>query len=154
MEQLLFKYIIAKHIKRVNIYLLGKNNKKSGAMKMLTTVVETDENSDVVVEKIVKIINQQYSARLTTEDIAKQVNYSKKQVQRIFFKKTGKTIYKYLTEYRIERAKELLAAPNSKIYVSAEQVGYKNTLHFKKLFEKHTGMTPAEYKNEKGTIYG
>lgn len=126
--------------------LAQENNLESSLI--FATEVENEANSDIVVEKIKKIIAGQYSKRLTTEKIAEQVNYSKKQAQRIFLNKTEKTIYEYLTEYRIEKAKELLKEGKSKIYATAEQVGYKNTLHFKKLFEKHTGLTPAEYKKQ------
>lgn len=107
--------------------------------------------SDIIVKKIKKIISQQYSQRLTVEKIAAQISYSKKQTQRIFLKKTQKTIYEYMTEVRIEKAKEMLKEGKSKIYVVAEQVGYKNTAHFKELFKRYTGHTPAEYKKRQKT---
>lgn len=71
------------------------------------------------------------------------VDYLSKQ----FVKQTGYRFSQYLTEKRIEKAKELLQKGHSdKIYIVAEQVGCgNNPQYFSQIFKKHTGMTPTEY---------
>lgn len=103
---------------------------------------------DTIVKRIKNIIAENYPDRLTVEEIAVRISYSKKQTQRIFLKETGKTVYEYLTEFRMEKAKEMLLCQDAKISSVAESVGYKNVAHFKELFEKYTGISPAYYKGE------
>lgn len=101
-----------------------------------------------IVDKIKEIITQQYRERITVHDIADLINFSSSHANNIFKSATGQTIFDYLTEYRIGKAKELLKDPLSKIYLVAEEVGYTNKAHFSLQFKKITGLTPAEYKSK------
>lgn len=103
---------------------------------------------DQIVQDIKKIIKNRYAERLTVDGIAELINFSPSHANNIFKEATQKTIFDYLTEYRMEKAKEMLKDPYSKIYLVAGNVGYINQSHFSLLFKKHTGLTPAEYKNK------
>ena len=76
------------------------------------------------------------------------VNY----VSRIFAKETGKRFSTYLTELRIERAKEILSGGQTdKILNVAELVGCgNNPYYFSKIFKKATGMSPSAYVKKFG----
>ena len=52
----------------------------------------------------------------------------------------------YLTNFRMEKAKELLIHTNEKIYRVAELTGYQNSQYFVTAFKKKMGITPAEYR--------
>ena len=52
----------------------------------------------------------------------------------------------YVNKVRIERAKELLKKVDYKIYDIAEEVGYKNSKYFIKIFKKYEKISPNEYK--------
>lgn len=96
--------------------------------------------------RIKEIIKARYTEKLTSHDIAKLVNFSAVHSNFMFKRETGQTIFDYLTEFRMNKAKELLSEPNSKVYLVAEQVGYRNKSHFCLAFKKYTGMSPNEYK--------
>ena len=66
----------------------------------------------------------------------------------IFKDYTGKTVNKYITEYRIIQAKELLKDSNIKMNDIALKVGYKDGNYFAKIFKKETGYTPSEYRRK------
>lgn len=51
----------------------------------------------------------------------------------------------YLTEIRIEKAKELLRSGEYKVYQVSGMVGYQTTQYFSTVFKKVTGVSPAEY---------
>lgn len=69
----------------------------------------------------------------------------------IFFKeKTGKTFIEYLTEVRMDKAKELLANSDLMLYAIAEKVGYENPAYFTTAFKKNNGMNPKEYRKAFG----
>ena len=114
-------------------------------------IADIERKQHKLVMRIKQIVDDEYFKKLTVEEIAAKINYSGKQTQRIFLKETGKTIHEYVTEFRIQKAKEMLCEQDCKIYILAEQIGYKNTTHFKKVFKKHTGQTPAEYKKHHRT---
>lgn len=100
-----------------------------------------------IVQQIKNIIHQKYAEPLSAETISALINFSPSYANRVFKAQTSKTIFDYLTEYRMERAKELLRSPNSKIYVVAQEVGYTNKSHFCYQFKKQTGMTPSKFKD-------
>ena len=68
-------------------------------------------------------------------------------VSKKYYKETGKKFSNYLTELRIQKAKELLTEiGNDKIQNIAELVGCgNNPQYFSQLFKKSTGMTPSAY---------
>ena len=68
-------------------------------------------------------------------------------VSKKFFKETGQKFSNYLTDLRIQKAKELLSGTeNDKIQNIAELVGCgNNPQYFSQLFKKNTGMTPSAY---------
>ncbi|TYP76578.1 response regulator [Paenibacillus methanolicus] len=65
---------------------------------------------------------------------------------RIFKEKTGKTINQYLTEIRMEKAKEHLREGRVKLSDISIRVGYQSANHFAKIFKKMTGMNPSEFR--------
>ncbi|HEY5585771.1 MAG TPA: response regulator [Ruminiclostridium sp.] len=101
-----------------------------------------------LVENIKDIIKSKYHGQITIEDISKSVYLSGRHANSLFKKETGKTIFDYVIEYRIEVAKKLLKDSTSKVASVAEEVGYTNTSYFCLAFKKNVGMTPAEYKSK------
>lgn len=61
----------------------------------------------------------------------------------------GCTVNEYIVEQRIQKAKALLAAEDTPVYMIAEQVGIGNYTYFCKLFKKKTGITPSEYRKQR-----
>lgn len=68
-----------------------------------------------------------------------------------FFKEeTGKTFVEYLTQVRMEKAKDLLLNTDRMLYAIAEQVGYENPAYFTVAFKKQTGLGPREFRKSFG----
>ena len=59
---------------------------------------------------------------------------------------TGRTPHEWLTSLRIERARELLADPETRITDIALEVGYKTPSAFAASFRKVAGITPTEFR--------
>ena len=59
---------------------------------------------------------------------------------------TGRTFVEYLTEIRIEHAKELLRSGAGKSYEIAPQVGFRDPHYFSSTFKKVCGVTPTQYR--------
>lgn len=63
----------------------------------------------------------------------------------MFKQATGKTIFNYLNELRIVKAKKLLENGLHSISDVAEMTGFNDAYYFSKVFKKYAGTTPGRY---------
>jgi two-component system response regulator YesN len=87
-----------------------------------------------------------HDAELSLGAIAAQVNLSPSHFSVVFSQETGQNYKEYLTELRIQKAKELLRASHLKTVEIAYQVGYNDPHYFSVVFHKVTGVTPTEFR--------
>jgi AraC-like DNA-binding protein len=64
----------------------------------------------------------------------------------IFFRETGKTLYRFLIDIRMEHAKYLLEKNTVAVAEIASAVGYPNANSFTRAFKRHLSVTPTEYQ--------
>ena len=98
-----------------------------------------------MVHQIRDYLHTNYAQRITLELLAVQFDISITQLKRIFREQTGTTIISYLTNLRIQRAKELIRQGSMNFTQIAEAVGYENIYYFSTQFKKQTGLTPTEF---------
>ena len=67
---------------------------------------------------------------------------------RLFKKIYGKSFLNYVTEVRMENAKDLLTRTNMPNEQIAEKVGYTNVTYYYKVFKRYSGVTPFEYRTK------
>lgn len=79
--------------------------------------------------------------------LAERTGLSKSYICAQFRKATGRHINGYVTELRMEKAKELLRGGNMNASEVAARVGYRKLSYFSALFKKRVGRTPTEYRN-------
>ena len=63
-------------------------------------------------------------------------------------KETGQNLSKYIKQYRMEKAKELLTGTNMKIVNISEQVGYPNVSYFVQSFREYFGVSPQKFRDQ------
>lgn len=68
---------------------------------------------------------------------------------RVFRRETGLSPMQYLSHYRIEKAKRVLANSDEPLALVARMAGIPNQFKFSRLFHKLTGMTPSQYRARK-----
>lgn len=103
-----------------------------------------------VVDEVMRYIEENYADdELSLNLIASHVNFSPNHLSMIFSQQTGQTFIKYLTEYRMKKAKELLRCTGKRSSVISAEVGYKDSHYFSYLFKKTQGMTPTQYRGGK-----
>jgi len=101
-----------------------------------------------VVERVRAYIEENYAnGGLTVADIGKAVYLSATYVSLLFKQETGQTVGEYLTQVRVDKAKELLRDPQYKFYDICYAIGYTDPSYFTKLFKKVTGATPSAYRD-------
>lgn len=86
------------------------------------------------------------SDEISLNTIAAEVGMSPSYFSSIFSKKMGKTFVEYLTEIRMDRAKELLMCSSMKTSEIGYEVGYKDPHYFSYIFKKTQNCTPKEFR--------
>mgnify|MGYP001766298743 CR=1 FL=1 len=80
------------------------------------------------------------------QQVASEMNYSTAHFSRLFKNCFKKNFVTYLTEMRVNAAKDLLSRPVVSIKTIGEEVGYKDSSHFTKVFRRIEGVSPSEYR--------
>lgn len=85
---------------------------------------------------------------LSVKDISSHVFLSTSYVCTFFKNETGQTLNQFITEYRMEKAKQLLKDARFKIADISSRVGYSDGNYFGKSFKKYSGFSPSEYREQ------
>ena len=106
------------------------------------------ENEFPEKEKYASYIKEHFNENITLSCLTKEFGYSKQTIIMKFKKYFNKTPVAYITDMRINSAKNLLQNTNKTIGEIAMLCGYENTYYFSNTFKKHTGLSPEKFKNQ------
>lgn len=141
-------------------------SKRSGADAMANRMAEIlfikalrifiEENMDEVcglaamndrhIGRALTLIHTQFAQNLDLPLLAKEAGLSRSAFAQRFNKLMGMPAAQYLTQWRLQKAKTLLAQGQYTILDVAGQVGYQTESAFNKVFKKHFGVTPGAYR--------
>lgn len=96
-------------------------------------------------EELTAYLNRHYGDKITGKQLESMIGMNFDYLNRIFRRLNGRSIFQYLTWVRINRAKELLATTDMKLWEIAGETGFSDQFYFSRQFKKHTGMPPAFY---------
>lgn len=109
------------------------------------------ENSDKVslmMSKVKDYLQHSYMYDLSLDSVSEILNVSASYFSVLFKRSFGVGFLDYLTDLRIQAAKELLADPLRSTAEVASLVGYESASYFTRAFKKKTGRTPTEYRHQ------
>lgn len=109
---------------------------------------QKDEQSEgaLIMKRVLEYVSDNYDKPLKLEQVAQQVYITPAYLGIIFKKETGKNFTAYLTDLRMEKAKELLLDVRININEITFKVGYNNVRYFSRIFKENVGITPKEYR--------
>lgn len=96
------------------------------------------------VQEAIRFIRENYTRKLTLDEIATHLYINKYVLMRHFKKTAGKTVGDYLTSCRCQHAMQLLDHGVS-VSDAALQCGFTNFSYFSKIFKRMTGCLPSEF---------
>lgn len=131
--------------KSVILPLLSSLANQIELLYLLSTMSESNERHDLLA-KITYFILENYSNDIHIEDVANYVNYSKFYVSHLFTKYYHQTLFNYLNNLRIQKAKELLINTDFSVAQIAMLVGFSSSNYFSTIFRKLTKKTPLTYR--------
>ena len=109
--------------------------------------MEQKDKGDAFVHNLSRYIQKHLGDDLSLVTLSEKVYLNPSYLSRRYKELTGKNITDTITEARMERAAQLLKDEQHKIRSISEMVGYASAAHFSRVFKKHTGMTPQEYRD-------
>jgi len=107
-----------------------------------------DSRWKCVVSRTVDYISAHYHEALSLKQIACDCGINTSYLGQVFRKATGDSFTNYVNGYRVQRAKELLASTNLKVYEVSERVGFTDYHYFLKIFKKVTGNVPTDTRSD------
>jgi signal transduction histidine kinase/CheY-like chemotaxis protein len=102
-----------------------------------------------IVRQAMACIHTRYTESLSREDIAGHIGISADYLTDCFRQELGITPMLYLRRYRIRQARELLETTDLSIMQVALEVGFSDSAHFTRTFQREVGVTPRAYRIEK-----
>ena len=100
------------------------------------------------INKIKSYVEAHYAEPITRQSIAEHIGITPNYISTLFKKNTGVPLVGYITQVRIDKAKELLSSGLYKHAEIALMVGFNDSFYFSKSFKKITGMTPSDYQKQ------
>lgn len=101
-----------------------------------------------VVQRALFYINKHYPKQINVSDVADSVSLSPNYLTDLFKQVVGSTVSQYIAQVRIEKAQTLLRQTTRTIAEIAFDVGFHSPYYFSRVFKKHTGLTPRDYRSQ------
>ena len=98
------------------------------------------------------IVEREFAADLSLDDIARRVASSRRQLQRAYAEIGNSTFRDHLTEVRMRKAAEMLATRSLTVREGAHRVGYRQPAQFAKAFRRYQGVAPSDFRASGATV--
>src|SRR5699024_7167095 len=105
------------------------------------------ESSLKLEQEVLMYMDEHYASDISLDMLADEVSVSPNYLSHLFKQTTGSSFVDYLTELRMNHAKEMLADLHLTVYEIAIEVGYSSSQYFSRVFKKYTDVTPTQYRN-------
>ena len=127
--------------------LLDKAAALLGKLEKRETEKATEPARSETMRGILLYLQEHYKdPELSTVEVARVFGFNPNYVSQLFKKSEKETLTSYLTNLRMQKACVLLESSGCQVRQAGEQVGYPDYLYFAKVFKKHMGVTPSEYR--------
>lgn len=103
-------------------------------------------NADSLYENPKKYIEDNFNCKISLNDLSERFGYTSSYINRIYKKNSGISPLQYMTNLRMEHAKQLLKKDiDADIKSIAAAAGYEDARYFSRVFKNETGKTPSAY---------
>ena len=111
-------------------------------------LMEKTHPAEDAVDQALNYIHSKYMYALSVETIAARVNLERSYFTTLFTARVGTSPGKYLQNYRMRIAAELLSKNQKSVSLTALSVGYSDIYTFSKTFKRHFGVSPSQYAKQ------
>lgn len=136
-------FVAINHIAHLIFVEILRNQMQQGVSDGLLSAL-----ADPQIGKALNLIHGSSQTAWTIESLAQQVAMSRSVFAALFKQKTNMTPIKYLTEWRMRQARELLRTSQRSIDDIAEALGYSSEASFRKAFKFSSECSPSQYRKK------
>lgn len=104
------------------------------------------QHGDREIARVEEWLHRNWNRSASIGDLASRAGLGERQFLRRFKSATGKTPVQYLQTLRLEEARRLLESGNAPVSEVTAAVGYEDVTTFRRLFTRHLGLSPNEYR--------
>ncbi|MEM7676259.1 MAG: helix-turn-helix transcriptional regulator, partial [Myxococcota bacterium] len=97
-------------------------------------------------KRVLDFLAGNFGKPISVEQIAREAGMSAAHFSRLFKETIGETPHQFLTDFRIERAREMLADRERPMIDIALACGFADQPHFSRTFSRLTGQSPREFR--------
>lgn len=109
---------------------------------------DSSDKVSLIMAKVKGYLQHNYMFDLSLDSVSEILHVSPSYFSVLFKRSFGVGFLDYLTDLRIQAARELLADPLRSSAEVASLVGYESASYFTRAFKKKTGCTPTEYRRQ------
>jgi AraC-like DNA-binding protein len=102
----------------------------------------------IALKQAALFMHANFSRKLTLAEIASAVHLSATYLSDLFSKEMGITVFRYLSELRIDYAKKLILCYHIPLSEIAEKAGFSDYYTFSHAFKKNMGISAVQFKKE------
>lgn len=99
-------------------------------------------------ERVLAYIEANLARPISRQELARQAAFAPSYFSALFREATGVTIPEYINLRRVNRAKELLRQPDTRVSAVCYAVGFRDLSNFNRVFKRVTGCTPREFREQ------
>ena len=112
-----------------------------------------EADKEIIITKLDSLMKEEKVFKnnlLSINELSKKAGVAPHHLSQVINEATEKTFFEYLAVYRVEEAQKMLSGKTNNLTIEeiAEEVGYNSKSAFNKIFKKHTGYTPSEYREK------
>ncbi len=130
------------------VYVSEKNDivsEKNDILSEENGIVSEETNG---INKAIEFLKENYTGDYSLDDVARVASFSPFHFIRVFKAYTGKTPYRYLLDFKIEKAREMLESECRSVTDICFSCGFNSLSHFTSVFKKKVGAAPSEYRRK------
>ena len=104
------------------------------------------DRDNSLASRISAFIKENAEKRIMLDDICQKFGYCKNYINEIFKRSYSLTVHEYITDCRINLAKNLLLTSSMSVDEIAYSVGFESYINLYKAFRKKVGISPGEFR--------
>lgn len=121
------------------------------ATQVLKTYIQSeqepeDQEPEDLIQKVKRYVEENYTDNISLSSIAEKFFVTPSYLSRSFKKTEGVNLISYITEKKIQKAKEYIEKGELKLSEIAFLAGYDDYTYFNKVFKRYTGYSPKDYQ--------
>jgi len=126
-----------------NIITDSKNKESINLHESSKDISDISDISDIIL-----YLHTNYDKKITIEELTDTFHMNRTTLSEKFRKAVGFTIIEYLVRYRIKMASVMLRETFLPVSEILNRVGFNDSVYFSRMFKKHTGCTPSNYREK------